>query len=153
MARKDALLKLIRRLTARRDELLRSISDELQDLRSEQGGAAGRDDVDVAADSMNSEMVSQLAQIESRELAQIERALARLRSGAYGTCEGCGRKIPVARLNALPYSTCCIKCQRELEENPHTADPFDANWQKVFEAESSSKDVAVNLAEMEYNIG
>ena len=45
----------------------------------------------------------------------MERALRRLKTGTYGKCEACSTKIPVARLNALPYSTVCIKCQREIE--------------------------------------
>ena len=36
-------------------------------------------------------------------------------TGQFGICEGCGTGIPMARLNALPYATYCIKCQREAE--------------------------------------
>jgi DnaK suppressor protein len=34
----------------------------------------------------------------------------------------CGGKIPLARLNALPYATMCIECQRELERSGSTAE-------------------------------
>ena len=33
-------------------------------------------------------------------------------------CKSCAGKIPVGRLNALPYSTLCIECQREMEHYP-----------------------------------
>ena len=56
-----------------------------------------------------------VAEVESRELASIERALVRVKNGTYGECEGCGQKIPVARLSALPYATSCIECQRAAE--------------------------------------
>jgi DnaK suppressor protein len=151
MARKDALLKLYARLKARRSELTRLIREELRDLGHGAHGPGGGDDVDLAADTAKTEMTSQLAQIESRELVQIDRALRRLRDGTYGTCESCGKKIPVARLNALPYTTSCIECQREKEDHPNLGDQFTSGWQKVFESEASSKEVSsLNLADLEY---
>ena len=51
-------------------------------------------------------------------MRQIERAVAKIKNGTYGACEGCQTKIPVARLNALPYSTLCVKCQRDMEATP-----------------------------------
>src|SRR5262249_9638574 len=73
---------------------------------------------DVAFDSGSDEIATQLVELEARELNQIERALARIKQGTYGVCEACQKKIPVARLNALPYSTTCIECQREMENYP-----------------------------------
>lgn len=46
---------------------------------------------------------------ENRE--QVERALERLRDGTYGICEGCGRRIPEARLRYQPAATRCVECQ------------------------------------------
>ena len=40
-----------------------------------------------------------------------------MRVGKYGSCEVCNGKIPMARLNALPYATMCIECQRDLERS------------------------------------
>ncbi len=112
MARKDALLRLHKQLTARRDELRRRIGSGITDLLqvSDSGDAA-----DQAFDNGSEDVISHLAEIESRELTQIERALDKLKTGSYGTCEGCQKKIPVERLNALPYSTTCVACQREME--------------------------------------
>ncbi|MDA1202362.1 MAG: TraR/DksA family transcriptional regulator, partial [Planctomycetota bacterium] len=73
--------------------------------------------VDAAYDSAQDEISSQLAEVESRELASIENALERMQEGSYGQCEVCGGRIPVARLQALPYATMCIGCQRELERS------------------------------------
>ena len=50
------------------------------------------------------EVTSHLAELEARELRQVERAMAKIKAGTYGVCEGCSTKIPVERLNALPYS-------------------------------------------------
>lgn len=77
--------------------------------------------IDAAYDSAQDEISSQLAEVESRELANIENALERLKIGKYGQCEVCGGRIPMARLHALPYATMCIDCQRELERSGESA--------------------------------
>jgi DnaK suppressor protein len=114
MARKDALLNLKAILIRRRDALRSALAGDLtllRELRSESPG----DVMDAAYDSAQDEISSQLAEVESRELAHIENALDRIRSGQYGLCEVCNTRIPMARLNALPYATMCIGCQREVE--------------------------------------
>jgi RNA polymerase-binding transcription factor DksA len=42
---------------------------------------------------------------------EIDDALAKIKSGRYGICEGCGELIPKARLEALPYARLCISCK------------------------------------------
>ncbi len=42
-------------------------------------------------------------------LADIDRALAKLDEGTYGTCDVCGEPIPAGRLEALPWATRCVK--------------------------------------------
>lgn len=116
MARKDALLNLRAILIRRRDALRSALAGDLsllKELRSESPG----DVIDAAYDSAQDEISSQLAEVESRELASIENALERMKAGTYGVCEVCNGKIPMARLDALPYATMCIACQRELERS------------------------------------
>ena len=115
MARKDALVNLRTILVRRRDALRSALVGDLsllKELRSESPG----DVIDAALDTAQDEISSQLAEVESRELAHIENALERMRSGDYGVCEVCSGKIPMARLHALPYATMCIACQRESEK-------------------------------------
>ena len=116
MARKDSLMNLRAILVRRRDALRSALAGDLsllRELRSESPG----DVIDAAYDSTQDEISSQLAEVESRELANIENALDRMKAGKYGSCEYCGGKIPMARLNALPYATMCIACQREVERS------------------------------------
>lgn len=116
MARKDAILKLHQVLVKRRDALRQALAGDLsllQELRDQQGG----DVVDFALDSAQDEISSQLAEVESRELSQIDGALERMREGRYGVCDSCEKPIPLARLQALPYAVSCIDCQREMEAN------------------------------------
>lgn len=114
MARKDALKNMRAILVKRRDALRSALAGDLtllKELRSESPG----DVIDAAYDSAQDEISSQLAEVESRELASIENALERMKDGTYGQCEVCSGRIPMARLDALPYATMCIGCQRDLE--------------------------------------
>src|ERR1700739_3547404 len=117
MARKDALLRLTSRLIARRDALRKALNGDLDSFRKFSELNAVGDNVDAAVDCANDEICSQLVEIESRELGQIEHALQRLAGGVYGRCDFCGNKISGARLNALPYTNSCIDCQRENERS------------------------------------
>jgi DnaK suppressor protein len=44
-------------------------------------------------------------------IEQIDRAIEKIREGAYGRCESCGTAIPKERLRALPYAALCVKCK------------------------------------------
>ena len=50
----------------------------MSDLRIAKAGVSAGDSADLAFDSGSEEVTSQLAELESRELSQIERALARM---------------------------------------------------------------------------
>jgi len=152
MARRDALLRLHKSLVSRREDLGRRLGGDLRDLYDGTAGVGG-DTADLAFDSGSEEVTSQLAQLESRELLQIERALLRLKQGTYGVCEGCARKIPVARLNALPFTTTCIQCQREMEIHGAWGSGDLASWQKVSDAPAPLEEQReVNLAALEMDI-
>ncbi len=120
MSRKDAILNMHQILIKRRDALRKALAGDLSLLKELRAQSSG-DVVDAALDSVQDEISSQLAEVESRELARIEYALERMREGQFGVCEGCGASIPMARLNALPYATYCITCQREAERQGATA--------------------------------
>ena len=116
MARKDAMMGLRQILVRRRDALRQALAGDLSLLKEMRQQNSG-DVIDAALDTAQDEISSQLAEVESRELTHIETALERMRSGNYGACEGCGSAIPLARLQALPYATMCIQCQREAEKS------------------------------------
>jgi DnaK suppressor protein len=153
MARRDALLRLHKSLLSRRADIRKKLADELDGLRNLKGSSATGDSADVAFEAGSEEMASQLAELDSRELHQIERALHRLKQGTYGLCEGCGCKIPIGRLNALPYTTLCITCQREMEKYPDWADRRSVgSWDKVYDADSLEEPREVSLSEIEIDL-
>ena len=136
MARNESLIRLHQDLSARRSELYKRLGIELRDLGKSQGSAHSGDVADAAFDASGGEMSSRLAELEVRELRMIERAIAKLKRGTYGSCELCKAKIPVARLNALPYSTMCIRCQREVEiSSDWEFNHITGNWNNVTEGD------------------
>src|SRR5262249_31767687 len=116
-------------------------------------GVATGDSVDAASDAAHRAVSSQLAELESRELMKIERALQQIRRGSYGTCEGCSKKIPLERLNALPYTTLCITCQRDEERARREGDDAESGaWDKVYEVERSQTDEQIRLSDIELDL-
>ena len=115
MSRKEALAKLRDVLLHRREALRKALDGDLSMLQAlpQDGG----DVIDAAMDTAQDEISSQLVEVESRELSQIEDALNRLRDGRYGECDHCDKPIPLARLQAVPYAISCIECARKQEKH------------------------------------
>jgi len=113
MSRKEALTKLRDILLLRREALRKALDGDMSLLQSlsQDGG----DVMDAAMDTAQDEISSQLVEVESRELIQIDEALGRFKEGVYGNCEICDKPIPLARLQAVPYATTCIECARKQE--------------------------------------
>jgi DnaK suppressor protein len=151
MARKDAILRLHKHLLARREALLKSLKLEIEDL-SELPDLATGDSADAASDAAHHAVSSQIAELESRELFKIERALQQIRRGKYGVCEGCEKKIPLARLNALPYTTLCVTCQRDEEDYGSRGEEEAGGWDKVYEIERSQRDEHLRLSDIELDL-
>jgi DnaK suppressor protein len=114
MRRIDVLRKMRAALLRRREAIRQSLDLARSQLQTTNNREVG-DSVDFALDTEYHEISSQLAEVESSELAQIDVGLERMATGDYGVCDDCGRNIPLARLQALPYATLCIACQRSRE--------------------------------------
>jgi RNA polymerase-binding transcription factor DksA len=54
--------------------------------------------------------VVSLAEAGRRHLEDLDRAIAGVADGSYGTCERCGGAIGTARLEALPGARRCVTC-------------------------------------------
>jgi DnaK suppressor protein len=73
------------------------------------------DMAEVGTGNFDQEFTLSLLGSEKDALNQIETAIRRIEDGSYGRCEECGRKIPKARLEALPYAAQCVRCASEEE--------------------------------------
>jgi len=147
MARKDSILNLRQMLIKRRDALRKALAGDLSLLKELREQTSG-DVVDFALDSAQDEISSQLAEVESRELAQIEGALELMREGKYGVCEGCEKPIPLARLQALPYAATCIECQREAEKSGLNVGQV-ADWSLILDNDSGDNDISFSDLEID----
>jgi len=146
MTRKDAILNLRSVLIKRRDALRKALAGDLSMLKELREQSKG-DVMDFALDAAQDEISSQLAEVESRELANIENALENIRQGSYGACETCGGNIPLARLQALPYATLCIHCQREAEKAGMPRGTPD--WSRLIDTTPADNDAVFSDIELD----
>jgi len=54
---------------------------------------------------------------ESILLRNVRAALSRIADGSYGTCLHCEEEISPKRLNAVPWTAYCIKCQEAADRH------------------------------------
>lgn len=108
-------------LRLRLEEERRRLSDEvggLHDAAIQSSQSVGDEDssygnhmADDATDTFEAERNLALQRNLETVLAEVESALQLMEEGAYGTCEVCGKEIPIERLEAMPYATRCVEDQ------------------------------------------
>ena len=108
------------RLLQLRDALLDSMSGVARDtLRSRAEGseasAFGMHQADAGSDAYDRDFALNLLSQEQDALYEIEEAIKRIEGGTYGVCEVCGKSIPHARLEAIPFARLTVDCQSQLE--------------------------------------
>ena len=102
------------RLARARRDLYATVATTDEELATLEAHQAGSPPEDVTTE-MASAILSRLEGQEKHEMDEIDAAQARLAAGTYGTCEACGRAIPLARLRAMPTARYCVACQRRQE--------------------------------------
>jgi DnaK suppressor protein len=100
--------EILGNVTSMEDESLRKQSTDLSKLPIHMA--------DVGSDNYELENSIGLMDGERRILRDIDAALGRLEEGAYGICEGNEEPIPLARLNAIPWTRYCVKCAELVEK-------------------------------------
>jgi len=116
---KSTVERYRKRLEDERDrlqEMIREYELELEEARlTESSSDRSPDPGNAEAGSMKFEYEKELS-IEQNTvdlLGKVERALDNIDKGNYGICESCGKPIPMARLDVLPYVTLCVDCARK----------------------------------------
>jgi len=115
------LKKQRERLLQLKDTLLDSMSGVARDsLRTGAGSgeasAFGMHQADAGSDAYDRDFALSLLSQEQDSLYEIDQALKRIEVGNYGVCEISNKPIPVARLEALPFTRYTVECQAELEK-------------------------------------
>jgi len=106
----------------RRPQTSRSGRSRRDPLSVDQRVALRRSLEDLAA--LGVDRLERVAAVGSTQVAAydigirdaVRDAFVKLADGTFGDCERCGRPIPIARLEAVPYARRCVACQ-EREEN------------------------------------
>ncbi len=112
------ITKLRWRLTEEATELQAEIDRAETDIADRLGDSvsdAGDDQADIGAKAFEREHELSLTYNARELLTQTERALARIDSRSYGSCESCGEPIGKARLQAFPRATLCVRCKQREE--------------------------------------
>jgi DnaK suppressor protein len=63
---------------------------------------------------------------ESNLLRNVKGALARIADGSYGICLHCEEEIKPKRLDAVPWTKFCIKCQEAADRNEFETESGDS---------------------------
>lgn len=113
--KKDFVDKQKKKLITERNEILDSLAGRNEQLTKLVDTLESGDDVDIASDTIDRTLLNSLGEADQRRLGMIDRALDRIRQETYGLCLECGKQIPEARLEALPYAVLCVECQSKEE--------------------------------------
>ena len=98
-------------LEAKRAELRRGIGDRRDSLAIERAS----DPLDQVIEVTERDLAIGDVDIKVDLLRSVDNALRRLDEGTFGACSNCGRKIPLRRLEAVPWTPYCVACQEEAE--------------------------------------
>ena len=71
---------------------------------------------DAPQRAMDREVDMALSDIDTQELAAIDRALKRVLQDDYGLCSDCGGEIPFDRLKVEPHALRCVACESRFEK-------------------------------------
>jgi DnaK suppressor protein len=93
-------------------QFLRHLDQEARSLDAE----AAQDSADRCVISLSKEALFERSSQRRTVLGLIEAALKRIADGSFGICVGCSDEIQDQRLQALPWTQFCLRCQGELEE-------------------------------------
>ena len=113
------------RLLDLRDRLMEAMYGVQQEsLRNGPSGSeaagSGMHQGDAGSDAYDRDFALSLLYQEQDALQEIESALERMIDGTYGNCAISGKKIPQARLEAIPFARLTVECQSQWEkENPN----------------------------------
>lgn len=109
------------RLLDLRDDLVDSMSGMTRDTirnapEGSEASGSGQHQGDAGSDAYDRDFALSVLAKEQDALYEIEQALRRIQAGNYGICEISSRKIPSARLEAIPFARLTVECQAQWEK-------------------------------------
>ncbi len=109
------------RLLDLRDDLVDAVSGMARDTirnapEGSEASGSGQHQGDAGSDAYDRDFALSVLAKEQDALYEIEQALRRIQTGTYGICEMSSRKIPQARLEAIPFARLTVECQAQWEK-------------------------------------
>jgi DnaK suppressor protein len=109
------------RLLDLRDDLMDAVSGMARDTirnapEGSEASGSGQHQGDAGSDAYDRDFALSVLAKEQDALYEIEQALRRIQSSSYGICEMSARKIPQARLEAIPFARLTVECQAQWEK-------------------------------------
>ncbi|HWO01420.1 MAG TPA: TraR/DksA family transcriptional regulator [Blastocatellia bacterium] len=89
--------------------------ERTEDSGREADREVSQDPADKAANSYTKELLFSQSTNERNTLKLIEEALERISERTFGECINCSEEIQAKRLDAIPWTPHCIRCQEALE--------------------------------------
>src|SRR4029077_12567376 len=111
---KTQLKKFRTLLVEKRDEIVKKAKQTLEEDMTLDANDLP-DEMDLASSEYLQSFTFRLRGREKSFLDKINKALAKIDDGTFGTCEECGEEISVKRLEARPETTLCIRCKEDQE--------------------------------------
>jgi RNA polymerase-binding transcription factor DksA len=114
----DQARKLLEEERTRLEGLRGRIDDPAEDAQEDSLSeltSADQHPADMGSETFERTKNLSLQEDIDGRLADVARALEKLASGTYGTCEICGNAIPDERLEAVPAARYCVEHQAEQE--------------------------------------
>lgn len=111
--KEDDLQRLREKLLRQRQEIFRTRLGLEQDWNELSEPEIEREE--VAQKTARTELLRQLDERETQELADIDRALDKMEVALFGICETCGKHIPLSRLEVEPATRYCRTCRQQQE--------------------------------------
>jgi RNA polymerase-binding protein DksA len=98
-----------------KNEIIANLTAGSEDFKQIMEGMDPKDLADTASDDIDRKMIEAIGSQELKRLKLIDSALTRIQQGKYGLCLKCGKRIPQARLEAIPYALMCVECKTAEE--------------------------------------
>jgi DnaK suppressor protein len=111
-----------KKLKSLKDQLIRRKSEILDAFNKnksygkEADEEGAQDIADKATNSYTKEFLFSLSNSEREMLHEVDEALQRMEGGRFGVCAACEAAIERKRIEAVPWTRHCLRCQEKMEQ-------------------------------------
>ncbi|MFQ5929234.1 MAG: TraR/DksA family transcriptional regulator [Acidobacteriota bacterium] len=105
-----------KKLQEKRTELISLVQKTENYGREVDSEVEAMDIADKASSSYTKEFMFSKSDTDRQLLQAVVGALSRIDDRTYGECANCGESVDRKRLEAVPWTPLCVRCQEEAEQ-------------------------------------